>query len=68
MVGTCPQGFQYIAEYFLTVIPDCIAQVLTPPVVENQAYVVNDPAAFYVVPDFGNSVESCPISYTASVD
>ena len=43
--------------------------MLTPPTVVDQVYVVKDPAAFYVLPEFENSDSVyCPIEYKASFD
>lgn len=60
---------QWSISYTLTVESDCTKLVLTPPVVVDQVYVVNDPTTSYEIPEFVNSLPKyCIIAYTHTVN
>ena len=55
-------------EFTIYVDPNCVDQTITAPAagVENQVYLIGDPAASYEVPEFDNSDEYCTLTYTHS--
>lgn len=63
-------GDTYFVSYTLTIIRDCTMQVLTPPGVEDQQWVIGQPASDYTIDEFDNTMKDdfCPIVYTVAYD
>ena len=69
VTATGPDGVTSSSVFNIIVVPDCTMQVVNPANLEAQTYLVQDPAASYIAPEFENDEsDHCPLTYSHIYD